>query len=48
MDINANAPALTRDEIPIYAPPSVIWQIQTNISGWPRPRTVLSCGADLQ
>jgi uncharacterized protein YndB with AHSA1/START domain len=36
MDINLDAPVLTRDEILIDAPLSVIWQIHTNISAWPR------------
>jgi hypothetical protein len=38
MDINSNAPVLTRDEILICAPLSVVWQMQTNISAWPRWR----------
>jgi hypothetical protein len=38
MDINSNAPVLTRDEILIDAPLSVVWQVQTNISAWPRWR----------
>jgi Polyketide cyclase / dehydrase and lipid transport len=36
VDIDANAPVITRDEIRIDAPPEVIWNIQTNISAWPQ------------
>jgi uncharacterized protein YndB with AHSA1/START domain len=36
MEINPNAPVLTRDEILINAPLNVVWQVQTNINAWPR------------
>jgi uncharacterized protein YndB with AHSA1/START domain len=35
MDINEDAPVITRDEIVINAPIETIWSIQTNINGWP-------------
>jgi len=36
MDIDANAPVITRDEILIDAPAEVIWNIQTDIATWPQ------------
>ena len=38
MNINSNAPVISRDEILIDAALSVIWNIQTNINAWPRWR----------
>ncbi len=35
MDINTDAPVITRDEILIYAPIETIWEIQTDVAGWP-------------
>ena len=35
VDINAEAPVVTRDEIVIRAPIQTIWDIQTDVSGWP-------------
>ena len=35
MDINADAPVITRDEILISAPIQTIWDIQTDVAGWP-------------
>ncbi len=36
MEIDANAPVITRDETLIDAPAEVIWNIQTDIAAWPR------------
>ncbi len=35
MDIDRNAPAITRDEIFIAAPPSMVWDLFTDIPSWP-------------
>jgi uncharacterized protein YndB with AHSA1/START domain len=35
MDINEDAPVITRDEIFIEAPIETIWEIQTNVADWP-------------
>lgn len=35
MDINVDAPVISRDEILIQAPIEAIWQIQTDVAGWP-------------
>lgn len=35
MDINGEAPVITRDEIMISAPIQRIWDIQTDVAGWP-------------
>ena len=35
MDINEDAPVITRDEIVILAPIETIWEIQTNVDDWP-------------
>jgi len=35
MDINADAPVITRDEILINAPIETIWEIQISVTGWP-------------
>jgi uncharacterized protein YndB with AHSA1/START domain len=35
MDINTAAPVITRDEILIRAPIETIWEIQTDVAGWP-------------
>jgi Polyketide cyclase / dehydrase and lipid transport len=35
MEINAAAPVITRDEIVIDAPIETIWEIQTDVPGWP-------------
>jgi uncharacterized protein YndB with AHSA1/START domain len=35
MDINTAAPVITRDEILIHAPIQSIWDIQTDVAGWP-------------
>ena len=35
MDINEDAPVITRDEIFIKAPIETIWEIQTNVADWP-------------
>jgi uncharacterized protein YndB with AHSA1/START domain len=39
MDINANAPVITRDEIEIQAPIQTVWEIQTDVNGWPSWQT---------
>lgn len=36
MEIDANAPVITRDETLIDAPAEVIWNLQTDIAAWPR------------
>jgi uncharacterized protein YndB with AHSA1/START domain len=35
MDINTDAPVITRDEILISTPIQTIWDIQTDVAGWP-------------
>jgi uncharacterized protein YndB with AHSA1/START domain len=35
MDVNADASVITRDEILISAPIQTIWDIQTDVEGWP-------------
>lgn len=35
MDINTDAPVITRDEILIAAPIQTIWDLQTDVPGWP-------------
>jgi uncharacterized protein YndB with AHSA1/START domain len=35
MDINSDAPVITRDEILISAPIQTIWDIQTDVARWP-------------
>jgi uncharacterized protein YndB with AHSA1/START domain len=35
MDINNDAPVITRDEILISAPIQTIWDIQTDVASWP-------------
>jgi len=35
MDINEDAPVITRDEIEINAPIETIWSIQTDVNNWP-------------
>jgi uncharacterized protein YndB with AHSA1/START domain len=35
MEINGQAPVITRDEIVIDAPIDTIWAIQTEVNGWP-------------
>ena len=35
MDINTDAPVITRDEILISAPIQTIWDIQTDVAPWP-------------
>ena len=35
MDINTDAPVITRDEILISAPIQTIWDIQTDVAEWP-------------
>jgi uncharacterized protein YndB with AHSA1/START domain len=35
MEINTAAPVITRDEIVIMAPIQTVWEIQTDVSGWP-------------
>ena len=35
MEINEDAPVITRDEIVIQAPIETIWEIQTNVDEWP-------------
>jgi uncharacterized protein YndB with AHSA1/START domain len=35
MEINTDAPVITRDEILINAPIERIWDIQTDVSAWP-------------
>ena len=35
MDINTNAPVITRDEILISAPIQTIWDVQTDVGAWP-------------
>ena len=35
MDINSEAPVITRAEIAISAPIETIWEIQTDVAGWP-------------
>lgn len=34
MEINPNAPLVTRKEVFIQASPEVIWNIHTNINAW--------------
>jgi hypothetical protein len=34
MDINTDAPVITRDEILIAAPIQTIWDIQTDVADW--------------
>ena len=36
VNIDRNAPAITRDEILIAAPLSTVWKVQTDVSAWPR------------
>lgn len=35
MDINGDAPVITRDEIFIEAPIETVWEIQTDVAAWP-------------
>jgi uncharacterized membrane protein len=35
MDIDQNAPVITRDEILIKAPLTTVWNLFTNINAWP-------------
>jgi uncharacterized protein YndB with AHSA1/START domain len=35
MDINPDAPVITRDEILIAAPIQTIWDVQTDVAAWP-------------
>ena len=35
MEINSDAPVITRDEILIDAPVEAIWRIQTDVEAWP-------------
>jgi uncharacterized protein YndB with AHSA1/START domain len=35
MDINPDAPVVTRDEVLIAAPIQTIWDLQTDVAGWP-------------
>lgn len=42
VNIDRNAPAITRDEILIAAPLSTVWNVQTDISAWPRWNTDIS------
>jgi uncharacterized membrane protein len=35
MDIDRNAPVITRDEIVIKAPPGTVWNLFININAWP-------------
>ena len=35
MEINTEAPVITRDQILINAPVEKIWEIQADVSGWP-------------
>lgn len=35
MEINADAPVVTRDEIFTHAPIETIWDIQTDVAAWP-------------
>ena len=49
MDINEDAPVITRDEILIEAPIETAWEIQTNIDEWPswQPGTTnMTCGSN--
>jgi hypothetical protein len=34
MDINNEAPVITRDEILVSAPIQTIWNSQTDVAGW--------------
>ena len=45
MNVNPKAPVLTRDEILINPPLSVVWKTQTDISAWPRwrPQVPVAC-----
>lgn len=36
MDINQNAPVITRDEIVVAAPIGTVWDLLTTIENWPR------------
>lgn len=42
VNIDQNAPAITRDEILMAAPLSTVWNVQTDISAWPRWNTDVS------
>jgi uncharacterized protein YndB with AHSA1/START domain len=35
MEINPSAPVIARDEIVIHAPVETVWDIQTDVAGWP-------------
>jgi uncharacterized protein YndB with AHSA1/START domain len=35
MNINTDAPVITRDEILIHAPIEAVWKIQTDVARWP-------------
>lgn len=35
MDIDGNAPVITRDQILVRAPIDTVWQIQTDVNAWP-------------
>ena len=35
MEINSNAPIVSRHEIAIIAPPESVWRVFTDIDSWP-------------
>ena len=45
MNIDQQAPAITRDDILIAAPLSTVWNMQTDISEWPQWNTDISSAA---
>ena len=45
MNIDQQAPAITRDEILIAAPLSTVWNVQTGVSRWPQWNTDVSSAA---
>ena len=45
MNIDQQAPAITRDKILIAAPLSTVWNVQTGVSRWPQWNTDVSSAA---
>jgi uncharacterized membrane protein len=48
MDIDENAPVITRDEILINAPLSTVWDLHTDISSWSQWLQNLKHKAEMQ